>query len=245
MGRTRGRALSADELRAQIHDALEAAVEASGGTQELLAQRLGVDPSTVSRWKRDGLTHKGARKLDAGGFKVGRDSFSQTVQRLAETEAGESRYPTVGAAAPELAGSSLARIRVAGTWFQIIPGHEARPYESVDRVEVTQLNDVEVSGRIRRQSPPAESMFEWLFAGQVREERFLFLTFWSISEENPSSNGVIALGRAGPRLENFEGMYIRHRFELETGAKLMPRPLRWTRKDPATHADAPAIVLEA
>lgn len=220
------RPASPDTLRAQINEALLAAID-KAGTQEAFAQSLGVDPSTVSRWKKRGLNAKAARTLDKASIKVGRSTFPELMRQLEELEGTASGHRGKATSLFLPTQPTFARIPLAGIWFQGVPEHPSRPYASIDRVEVTQAHD-RVSGRIRRLEPSKDTGFEWQFEGQVREETFLFVIFWSTSEQNPSSNGVIALERAGHRREHFEGLYVRHRFELAE-PRLMPVPLWWNR----------------
>jgi len=87
---------------------------------------------------------------------------------------------------------------LTGAWFQHIPKQAERDYESIDLVRIEKARNGEFRSemlRVLSTRSPKDVDESWKALGMPREDRFLYLVFYSVSQNRPDSNGVIALRR--------------------------------------------------
>jgi hypothetical protein len=102
---------------------------------------------------------------------------------------------------------------LVGTWYEQVPKQAGRNYESIDLVQLRRTRSGEFRGSIERvlsTRSPTDVGEAWEAMGMAREERFLYLVFYSVSDNRPDSNGAIAL-RRDRSYRRLYGGYLRFR----------------------------------
>jgi hypothetical protein len=103
--------------------------------------------------------------------------------------------------------------RLIGIWYEHIPKQPGRDYESIDYIDLRRNRNGEYRARIKRllsTRNPTDVGEEWEAVGRASEERFLYLVFYSVSDNRPDSNGSLAV-RRDQSYRRLDGGYLRFR----------------------------------
>jgi hypothetical protein len=126
--------------------------------------------------------------------------------------------------------------RFTGTWYEHISEQSGRDYESIDIVRLHRVQNGELRGKIERihsARNPTDVGETWETIGKATEERFLYLVFYTVSNNRPDSNGAIALHRDDSYLR-LDGGYLKYR-EVRSGRRSGPPifDVSWYREEAA------------
>jgi hypothetical protein len=124
------------------------------------------------------------------------------------------------------------RSTLTGNWTQMIYEDISTKIRAIDDVKCRHNNKTnQITGDISRFEPSAEGYKKWKFSGQFRQDT-IYLTFWSVSDKNPSNGTIIMNFDEGKK--EFVGQYVKAFSSVNTNSvvrKLVQNNIVWKEKN--------------
>lgn len=184
---------------------------------------------TLARYLKSGIP-----PAAKGSTRAHVEILKKVIEREAPEWADRLNYLSEKLWARTLETNSYASADMPSEWYGVIPRQAGRPYASIDRVTIEDIDTENLSGSMDRLSPPDETNLRWKFSGIRDGAEAVFLTFWPIGPTNRRSRGAIALARFEYRQHQdnrLDGHYSRQP-DLERG--LITREYHWHQHVPAS-----------